>query len=98
MEELYEEKLGAFYAHRRAQASAYVFYQSAMTSLPQLCQALILLYGGHMVLAGKTAPGTLVSFLLYQQTLSSCACASSDEAHAWLRLAPAARTDCRSPV
>jgi ATP-binding cassette subfamily B (MDR/TAP) protein 9 len=69
--EAYRKKLGAFYAHRRAQASVYVFYQSAMTSLPQLCQALILLYGGHMVLAGKTAPGTLVSFLLYQQTLSA---------------------------
>ena len=67
----YSEKLETFYVLQKIQAYWYIAYMATMTALPQLSQALVLLYGGHLVLEGRTQPGTLVSFLLYQQTLSS---------------------------
>lgn len=39
--------------------------------LPNAVAAAVLGYGGSLVLAGRMSPGALVSFMLYQQSLSS---------------------------
>ena len=38
--------------------------------LPNIITIVILVYGGHLVLSGDMSPGSLVSFLLYQSSLS----------------------------
>ena len=54
---------------QRAQALAYSGYSMVMTFLPNVAAALVLLYG-NLVLEGSMSAGALVSFMLYQQSLS----------------------------
>lgn len=51
-------------------AYAYLWYCSAITSLPQLVTSLVLLYGGMLIQSGEITGGQLVSFLLYLSSLS----------------------------
>ena len=51
-------------------AFAYLWYASAITSMPQLVTALVLLYGGMLMQEGSVTGGELVSFLLYLSSLS----------------------------
>jgi len=53
-------------------AVAYLGYATAVTSLPQLVTAVVLFYGGLLVMADNSAmtSGELVSFLLYLSSLS----------------------------
>ncbi|GMH97907.1 hypothetical protein TrVE_jg8340 [Triparma verrucosa] len=51
-------------------AFAYLWYAAAITSLPQLVTALVLLYGGMLMQSGQITGGQLVSFLLYLSSLS----------------------------
>ena len=41
-----------------------------LTLLPNAITIVILVYGGHLVLDGEMSAGNLVSFLLYQSSLS----------------------------
>lgn len=52
-------------------ALAYCTYMITATFLPNVVSAGVLFYGGHLVLAGRMSAGSLVSFMLYQQSLSS---------------------------
>ena len=47
-------------------------YMIVLTLLPSVITVIILVYGGHLVLADDMSPGDLVSFLLYQSSLSDC--------------------------
>ncbi|CAM9115791.1 unnamed protein product [Phaeothamnion confervicola] len=49
---------------------AYGFYAAVATLLPQLVTALVLWFGGRLVLQGALSGGGLVSFMLYMVTLS----------------------------
>ena len=53
------------------QAIAYAVYAVCYTALPNFVTALVLYYGGKLVLEGSMQPGDLVSFMLYQQSLSA---------------------------
>lgn len=52
------------------QAIAYSAYAFLFSFLPSAVSASVLFYGGTLVLGGKMSPGALVSFMLYQQSLS----------------------------
>ncbi|KAL6751648.1 hypothetical protein V8C86DRAFT_2773879 [Haematococcus lacustris] len=67
----YAVKLDKFFALLIKEAVAYALYMVLNTFLPNAVAALVLLYGGHLVLDGKMSPGSLVSFMLYQGSLSS---------------------------
>ncbi len=41
------------------------------TFLPNVVNAVVLFYGGTLVLVGSMSAGALVSFMLYQQSLAS---------------------------
>ena len=60
-----------FFAVNIKQARAYAAYATLFTLLPNLVTALVLFYGGELVLVGELRAGQLVSFMLYQQSLSS---------------------------
>lgn len=60
-----------FFAVNIKMARAYVVYATLFTLLPNLVTALVLFYGGELVLVGELRAGQLVSFMLYQQSLSS---------------------------
>lgn len=66
----YAGRLAAFYALQKREALAYSFYAATTTFLPACVAAAVLFYGGTLVLAGAMSPGALVSFMLYQQSLS----------------------------
>ena len=53
------------------EAIAYAVYMTTNTFLPNVVNAIVLFYGGTLVLAGHMSAGSLVSFMLYQQSLSS---------------------------
>eukprot|EP00882_Tetradesmus_deserticola_P009457 GHRQ01009982.1.p1 GENE.GHRQ01009982.1~~GHRQ01009982.1.p1 ORF type:complete len:424 (+),score=181.45 GHRQ01009982.1:207-1478(+) len=53
------------------QAAAYSVYAATTTFLPSVVVAVVLYYGGILVLDGAMSAGGLVSFMLYQQSLSS---------------------------
>ncbi len=44
----------------------------SISLLPNVVTVVILVYGGKLVMAGSMSPGDLVSFLLYQSSLSDC--------------------------
>lgn len=54
----------------RIEASLYCVYAIINTFLPQAVAAVVLYYGGTLVLAHRMSPGALVSFMLYQQSLA----------------------------
>ena len=41
-----------------------------LTLLPNVVTVIILVYGGHLVVSNEMSPGDLVSFLLYQSSLT----------------------------
>ena len=53
------------------EALAYALYMTTNTFLPNVVNAVVLFYGGTLVLAGHMSAGALVSFMLYQQSLAS---------------------------
>ena len=53
------------------EALAYALYMTISTFLPNVTTAVVLFYGGNLVLDGSMSAGSLVSFMLYQQSLSS---------------------------
>lgn len=67
----YTSKLAAYYSLLVTEALVYAVYACLNTFLPAAVAALVLFYGGSLVLAGAMSPGSLVSFMLYQQSLSS---------------------------
>lgn len=66
----YATKLAAFYGLQCRQAGAYAVYAAVTTFLPSAVVAVVLFYGGSLVLARRMSAGSLVSFMLYQQSLS----------------------------
>lgn len=68
---LYKAKLDEYYGLNKREGRAYGAYAVATTLLPNLVIALVLYYGGQLVLAndGMTS-GKLVSFLLLLSSLS----------------------------
>jgi ATP-binding cassette subfamily B (MDR/TAP) protein 9 len=69
--ERYSSKLQTFYIVNQRQALIYGIYAICYTALPTLVSALVLFYGGRLVIQGSITAGDLVSFMLYQQSLSS---------------------------
>ncbi|WIA09667.1 hypothetical protein OEZ85_009053 [Tetradesmus obliquus] len=67
----YAAKLHVFYLLMVKQAAAYSVYAATTTFLPSVVVAVVLYYGGLLVLNGDMSAGGLVSFMLYQQSLSS---------------------------
>lgn len=59
------------------EAMAYALYMATNTFLPNLVNAIVLFYGGTLVLVGRMSAGALVSFMLYQQSLAAAFQASS---------------------
>jgi len=68
--ERYKHKMAIFYELSVRQAVVYSVYAVIFTLLPCLSTALVLYYGGTLVLNGELKSGDLVSFMLYQQSLS----------------------------
>ena len=67
----YSDSMVEFTALVKKMAVAYAGYATLFTLLPNLVTTLVLFYGGELVLVGKLRPGQLVSFMLYQLSLSS---------------------------
>jgi len=82
----YEKKLAAFRAIQMSESRMYSLYQLFSVALPNGVACLVLLVGGRAVLAGQMSGGSLISFLLYQGTLSSTVQALGD---VWSALAAA---------
>jgi ATP-binding cassette subfamily B (MDR/TAP) protein 9 len=66
----YREKMQTAYALNKMEANAYVGWAISFTMLPQLATAAVLYCGGNLVLNQDITGGDLVSFLLYQNSLS----------------------------
>ncbi|PSC71292.1 ATP-binding cassette sub-family B member 9 [Micractinium conductrix] len=69
--EAYAEKLRRFYKLQRREAVAYALYMMTNTFLAAAVVAAVLFYGGTLVLRGAMSAGSLVSFMLFQQSLSA---------------------------
>lgn len=67
----YGDKLVHYYGILVKEALAYGLYACLNMFMPAAVGALVLYYGGNLVLNGDMSPGSLVSFMLYQQSLSS---------------------------
>lgn len=67
----YARKLEAFYSLQKREAAAYAAYMATSTFLSAAVVAGVLFYGGSLVLCGAMSAGALVSFMLYQQSLSA---------------------------
>eukprot|EP00123_Amoebidium_parasiticum_P012893 comp21636_c0_seq1/m.30395 comp21636_c0_seq1/g.30395 ORF comp21636_c0_seq1/g.30395 comp21636_c0_seq1/m.30395 type:complete len:772 (-) comp21636_c0_seq1:303-2618(-) len=66
----YQHGLHDFYTTSERKALVYTLYSMGFTLLPNLVTALVLFYGGKLVIAKEMSGGGLVSFMLYQQSLS----------------------------
>jgi len=69
-EAAYAEKLRKFYSLQKLEAAAYAAYMATNTFLSAAVVAGVLYYGGSLVLSKAMSAGALVSFMLYQQSLS----------------------------
>ena len=69
--EQYMTKMQTFYIVNKRSALIYSAYAMCFTALPTLVSALVLFYGGRLVFQDKFTAGALVSFMLYQQSLSA---------------------------
>lgn len=67
----YRQKLEDFYHIQLRQALAYSMYMVNNTFLSAAVVAGVLYYGGTLVLHNAMSAGSLVSFMLYQQSLSA---------------------------
>ncbi len=56
----YDTKLAAFYVLQRKEALAYAVYASTITFLPNSVAAVVLFYGGVLVLSQRMSAGSLV--------------------------------------
>lgn len=66
----YADRLHNFYILQIKQSVAYALYAMTNTFLPNSVAAVVLFYGGHLVLDGHMSAGALVSFMLYEQSLA----------------------------
>ncbi|KAG7669825.1 hypothetical protein Ndes2437B_g06013 [Nannochloris sp. 'desiccata'] len=66
----YADKLHRFYTLQKKEAAAYAAYMATNTFLSAAVVAGVLFYGGSLVLSKAMSAGALVSFMLYQQSLS----------------------------
>jgi len=67
----YRENLGRYYAIQMKECAIYsVYAASSFVMLPSLATVATLWFGGWLVLNGQFPADGLVSFMLYQQTLS----------------------------
>lgn len=64
-------KLADFGVVQTKQAQYYLFYLSSTMILPQAVTALVLFYGGKLVMHGQVEADQLLSFVFYLQTLNS---------------------------
>lgn len=67
----YDDALARYYTVNLKQALVYTAYAVSFTLFPNIVTALVLFYGGKLVIAGNLSGGALVAFMLYQQSLSS---------------------------
>ncbi|KAK9831825.1 hypothetical protein WJX74_010840 [Apatococcus lobatus] len=67
----YAARLAKFFSLQMTESLAYSLYMTISTFLPNVTTAVILFYGGNLVLEGSMSAGSLVSFMLYQQSLSN---------------------------
>ena len=74
----FAERLDEFCRQNRREANYVVGYTFCLTATPMIVTVLVLWYGGMLVLHGMLNPGALVSFMLYQQQLTSCFSAIAD--------------------
>jgi ATP-binding cassette subfamily B (MDR/TAP) protein 9 len=74
----YGASLQKYYALQLREAGAYGAYAATNTFLSSAVVAGCLFFGGSLVLAGHMSAGSLVSFMLYQQSLSSSFMALGD--------------------
>ena len=74
----FADKLAEFKRQNAREARYVVTYTFCLTATPMLVTVLVLWYGGMLVLRGALNPGALVSFMLYQQQLTSCFSAVAD--------------------
>ncbi len=65
----YASKLHCFYRLQLREAAAYSIYIATNTFLSSAVVAIVLYFGGTLVLEGRMSAGGLVSFMLYQQSL-----------------------------
>jgi len=70
-EKAYANKLDKFYSLQLREAAAYAAYMATNTFLSNAVIAGVLFYGGNLVLAQAMSAGSLISFMLYQQSLSA---------------------------
>ena len=63
-------KLGTFLHLSVMQALAYFLYVGIFTFMPSAITAALLYAGGWLIFHGRVSPGALISFLLYQVTLT----------------------------
>lgn len=66
----YGEKLEAYYQTQKKQAIMYSIYLVISTFLSAGVVTAVLWFGGHLVFSNRMSPGSLVSFMLYQQSLT----------------------------
>jgi ATP-binding cassette subfamily B (MDR/TAP) protein 9 len=74
----FADKLAEFCRQNEIEARYVVGYTFCLTTMPMIITVLVLWYGGMLVLHGMLNPGALVSFMLYQQQLTSCFSAIGD--------------------
>lgn len=67
----YGERLARFKALQLRESAAYALYSTISTFLPITVTVAVLYYGGNLVERGEMSAGNLVSFMLFQQSLSS---------------------------
>ena len=78
MERKYDERLEEFYQVNAAQARVYSGYNGFTTFLPSAVTAMVLAYGGHLVMNGAMRKEDLVAFLLYQNNLTTAITGAAD--------------------
>jgi len=66
----YRQKLKEYTNLSKKEGTAYGFYACATVLMPNCVTALVLFYGGKLVVEGEISSGKLVSFLLYLGSLS----------------------------
>ncbi len=68
----YGDKLQAYYQTQVKQAIMYSIYMVVSTFLSAGVITASLWFGGDLVFTNRMSPGSLVSFMLYQQSLTGC--------------------------
>eukprot|EP00192_Tetraselmis_astigmatica_P009726 CAMPEP_0117685962 /NCGR_PEP_ID=MMETSP0804-20121206/22121_1 /TAXON_ID=1074897 /ORGANISM="Tetraselmis astigmatica, Strain CCMP880" /LENGTH=808 /DNA_ID=CAMNT_0005497473 /DNA_START=224 /DNA_END=2648 /DNA_ORIENTATION=- len=74
----YAAKLAEVAGLQKKQAAVYLVFVIIQTFLPNAMSGLVLYFGGSLIAQGKMDSGGLVSFMLYQQSLSAAFQAMGD--------------------